>query len=469
MNLYVERAESRGAKNPEGLLLPSPGFTAWSSGVTGVGARALTVADGRLFGLIAGGLWEFNSTGVATLRGTVAQDANPGQIAYNGVVGGQLGICSGGSVYRYTLATNSLSAAVLSGGYTHLGFADGYGLAFNPTTGRVQLSALNDFGTFSGSNFFARSKFPDPWQAMFIDPNGLIWLIGTETFEVWYNTGQGTQPWAPLSGLFGRYGIVAPFAYTVTGLGQFWIATSPEGGIDVVSTRGAMPQPVSNSAMETAVEGFRRTGTIENAEMLSYHDQGQTFINSAFPDAVGNTLGYAPTWTYGIEMESWSERGQWNSSTGEYGLWAPRVHADCFGKHLVGDRTTGTIWVMDSTVSTDVDGNGIRRLRRTPGLTREHQRIPINDFEILMDVGFGTASGQGSDPQALLRVSEDGGNTWGNERRASIGRIGQYRKRVYWTRLGAPQDCVLEVVWSDPSPVRVVDAWVNNFEHRAAA
>lgn len=458
VNLYVELPSGKGAKNPDGALFPVPGFTAWSSGVTDVGSRALAVADGRLFGVVGNHLWEFASNGAATSRGAVVQDSIPAQLIYNGKVGGQLGIKSGGNIYSFTLATNVFAGPHFGGvTATMLQYADGYGLAFEQTTGKVFLSSLNDFTTWSAGNFFQRSKFPDPWQTMFVDPNGLIWLLGSETFEVWYDTGSGTQPWAPLSGLYGRNGIAAPWAFSVTGAGQAWLATSAEGGTEIVMSRGGAPVSASTYAVNTAISNYRRTSQITDAEMLAYDEDGHSFISCSFPSAGG-------TWTLDAETKSWAERGQWNSLTGVFDVWAPRCHADCFGKHLIGDRTTGTIWIMSNDVTTEIDGTGIRRLRRTAGLTDEHKRHPIDRFEILMDVGLGTVSGQGSNPLAMLRVSENGGRTWSNELTASIGRMGEYRKRVYWDQLGAPEDFVVEVSWTDPSPVRVTGAWINNLE-----
>ena len=461
MNLYVERAQARGARNPEGALLSVPGFSSWSTGTTDVGARALSVAAGRLFGVIGGGFYEFSATGVATRHGSVTQDSNPAQLVYNGTVGGQLGISSGGSIYSFVLSSNTFAGphfgAVTT---TMLNFADGYGLAFAQGTGRVYLSTLNDFTTWSASTFFQRSKFPDPWQTMFVDANGLIWMIGSETFEVWYDTGVGTQPWAVLSGLYGRWGIAAPFAYSVSALGQYWLGRSPDGGLVPVATRGSTPQPIASYACEKALQDIRRSGSVTNAELLTYHDQGQTFPCFSFPTQNS-------TWAYSVQERGWHERGQFDSATQQYKVWAPRVHADCFNKHLVGDRSTGTIWAMDTAYATDVDGLGIRRLRRTPGLTDEHKRIPIDQLELLMDVGLGTQTGQGSNPRGMLRVSDDSGNTWSNELWRSLGRVGQYRQPVVWTRLGAKADTVLEFVVSDPVPIRITDAWINNQEQPA--
>lgn len=458
VNLYVESTQSQAAANAAALF-PTPGFTRWSTtGVTDVGARAACVANGRVFFVIGGGFYEFDVTGAGTRYGDVLQDSNPAQLVYNGIVGNQLGIASGGNVYSFNLATNTLSGPFLSGKAVMLAYAAGYGLAFDlANTRRVYFSALNDFTTWDLASFFQRSVLADPAQAMFVDTNGLVWVVGTDSFEVRQASGSATTPFTVLSGLVGRYGIAAPFAFSLTGQGIQWLARmGPEGGLGLVATRGAsIPQPVGTYSVNTAFEGYRRTSTISNAELMAYFDAGHTFVNVTFPTP-------SATWTYDVEMQSWAERGQWNSVTGTYTLWAPRVHADCFGMHLVGDRTTGTIWEMSTTISTDIDGLGIRRLRRSPAIIEEHQRIPLDQIELLMDVGVTTS--QGFDPQVMLRMSQDGGRTWGNERRASMGRIGEYRRRVYWTRLGLNPDAVAEVSWSDAAPVRVIDAWINNAE-----
>lgn len=453
VNLYVEKMTSEAAANGTALF-PTPGFASWST-VADVGARGFCIAAGRLFGIVGPSLYEFFADGTNTKRGTVAQDANPAQIIYNGVVGGQLGIASGGSIYAYTLSSNILSSAILTGGYSHLAYASGFGLAFNGTTGKVNLSNLNDLTTFAAGTFFQRSLFADPWQAMFVDANNLIWLPGTDTFEVWYNTGVGTQPWAPLSGLYGRYGIAAPFAFAPSGSGNFWLARNPEGIGQFIVTRESAPQPISTYAVNTAVDSYLRTSRIDNTEVLLYQQAGHTFANIAFPSAPA-------TWTVDVETQSWAERGKWNSPLGRFDLWPPRVHCFAFGMHLVGDRSTGIIAKMDTTIATELDGTGIRRLRRTPGLIKEHERIPIDRLELLMDVGLWLSAGQGSDPQVMLRVSRDAGRTWGNERIAGVGRIGDWRKRVYWNRLGSSRDTVVEISYSEPTPFRIVDAYVNN-------
>lgn len=452
-NLYVEPLP-RSGKNM-GALFPSPGFRSWSATGSDVGFRGAINANGRLFVAFGMGLWEFTAAGVATRRGSIAVDSNPVQFVYNGVVGNQLGICAGGAIYSYDLSTDVLTpSGILTAGFTHLAYANGSGLAFNPTTGKVYPSSLNDLSTYDLANFFRRSLFPDPWQAMFVDPNNLVWLLGTDTFEVWYyGNPASTQPFAPLSGLTGQAGIAAPFAYWVSSLGQGWLSV-PQGGLQVVATKGAVPDPVSTYAVTTALGDYRRSVGIDDAEAFVYQDDGHCFASLSCQRANA-------TWTLDAVTKSWTQRGPWNTRTGAYDVWSPRGHVYAFGKHLVGDRSSGTLWEMDRTFTTEMDGSPIRRLRRTPGLTDEQKRHPIDQVALLMDVGV---AGQNVNPLATMRMSDDGGRTWSNEQQASFGRIGQYGQRVYWNRLGAPPDAVLECVWTADAPVRVIDAWINGQE-----
>lgn len=464
INLYVERLAQPAGENAAALF-PTPGFQKWAT-VADVGSRAALTANGRFFMVIGAGFYEFDINGTPTKRATVALDAYPAQIIYNGVVGGQLGIASGGNFYSYDLTTNT-PTQVLTGEATQIAYAAGFGLAFNLNTGKVRLSNLNDLSTWNAGTFFQRSLFADPYQAMFVDANNLVWMIGTDTFEVRYNSGVGLQPFIPLSGLVGAYGIVAPFAFAQTGLGNFWIARNPQGVGQLVVTRGSTPVAVSSYPFSSAVAGYLRTAGIGDAEVLPYQAEGHTFVVSTFPAAQAASPMSPTTWAFDIEGQSWAKRGRWTGQ--QWAVWAPRVHGLAFNKHLIGDHTSGQVSVMDTTYTTEIDGAGIVRERTAPALMDEHKRVPIDSLELLMDVGLGTVTGAGADPTATLRISGDGGRTFGNELRAGVGRMGEYRRRVYWNRLGADPSKVIRARWSDPVPTRVINCWINNAEGNASA
>ena len=63
-----------------------------------------------------------------------------------------------------------------------------------------------------------------------------------------------------------------------------------------------------------------------------------------------------------------------------------------------------------------------------------------------------------SNPQAMLRWSSDGGRTWSSESWSSIGRVGEYKARVRWRRLGRARDRVYELTISEPIKVAILGA-----------
>jgi len=73
----------------------------------------------------------------------------------------------------------------------------------------------------------------------------------------------------------------------------------------------------------------------------------------------------------------------------------------------------------------------------------------------------GLNSGQGSDPEVMLRWSDDGGHTWSYEHWKKMGKIGQYGYRTLWRRLGMTtqiRDRVYEVSGTDPVRLYIMGA-----------
>ena len=58
----------------------------------------------------------------------------------------------------------------------------------------------------------------------------------------------------------------------------------------------------------------------------------------------------------------------------------------------------------------------------------------------------------------MLSISHDAGHTWGVERWTSAGKIGEYRTRARWRRLGRTRDTVFRVRITDPIKVVLLGA-----------
>lgn len=61
------------------------------------------------------------------------------------------------------------------------------------------------------------------------------------------------------------------------------------------------------------------------------------------------------------------------------------------------------------------------------------------------------------EPMMSLRCSNDAAHSWGNEMMRGMGNGGEYRKRVFWTRLGSARNRAFEISTAEPVPVRIID------------
>lgn len=446
-NWYLERLESPGNKL---VLYPTPGVIELTEVAQGPG-RAHFFADGREFAVIGTTLWELDHTGtVATSRGTVALNADPATISSNGDGGDQLFITSGSNGYIYDLTANTLSqVTALNGKATQGAHLDGYFLALDSATSTFYTSNLLDGTTWdTGTDFAQRSIANDPWLAMHVSGR-YVWLFGEKTSEIWYNTGASFPFAAHPSGLI-QYGIAASWSAGIAGQDIIWLATQGTGGYQVMRAAGFTPERISSYPLETAVGDY---DTVSDAVSDTYSERGHTFYMLSFQ-------AENVTWAWDTETKTWHKRGTWDVTENEYDAWRPRYHVFGFGEHRMLDAVDGSVYRMSSTLGMDVDGSGIRRLRRAPAVFNENERIFFPGFELDVEPGLGLTSGQGSNPQVMLRWSDDGGKTWSSEYWRAAGKLGEYKNRARWNRLGAARRRVFEIVVSDPIPWRITGAYL---------
>ena len=94
-------------------------------------------------------------------------------------------------------------------------------------------------------------------------------------------------------------------------------------------------------------------------------------------------------------------------------------------------------------------------------ISADLERFAVDKIRLDMETGVGLATGQGSNPQAMLQISKDGGRTWSRERWATIGAIGKYRNGVEWARLGQCRKFTAKVRITDPVKTVITAAIVN--------
>jgi len=449
VNLYAASVDSPFA--PTGVaLLSTPGQSVFATS-TDIGGRGALSVAGRAFVVIGTSFYEVLSTGSVTLRGAVAVDANPATISYNGTSGGQLFITSGGNGYCYDMAAHTFTTE-LTGTATQGGMLNGRFLAFSVVDGLVRFSSLNDGTAWDPTDFFGRSQAADPWMAMVVR-GGEIWLIGESTGEVWYDSGAFPLPFALISGSTFEFGTPSTFSAAKAGDFITWLSQDKDGGGTIVAAKGFGPSQISTYSVANALSGYRRDSTIDDCEVLVYQQDQHTFACFSFPTA-------GATWAADLSMNmSWHERGVWDSAAGRFRIWGPRAHCYAFGKNLVVSHGSAVVSELDPTIATELNGTGIRRLRVPPPIwAAPGGRLTVDRLQVIVEPGLADVTGAGSDPHLMMRHSYDT-KTWGAERMASVGKIGEFAKRCVFTRCGSSEFLwVPEVSFSAPVPLRISDA-----------
>jgi hypothetical protein len=426
VNMYPQ-IQPDGAKSPVALF-STPGLTSFSTVGTGP-IRGLHVMDGTLYVVSGTSIYKVGVGGSATLLGTIVGTA-PVYMVNNGA---QILCVIDPYAYVVTSTTVTQVADTDFPGAATCAYLDGYGIFNDPGTGQFWITSLLDFSGVDALDFATAESSPDDILRVFTD-HGQLWLFGSDSIEIWVNTGAAAFPFERQPGSTIERGTAAAGSVAKLDSGVLWLGDDRI----VYMAQAYQPTRISTHAIEQAIAEYE---TISDAEAFTYTADGHTFYVLTFPTE-------AVTWVYDAATQQWHERESRASSL-SIGRWRATGYASCYGKHLVGDYAAGTVWEMSHAVYAE-GSNDLVRTIQCPPLYAEGKRAFMPSLEVDMEVGVGLSSGQGSAPQAVLQWSDDGGNTWSNEHWESIGPVGEYRTRVCWNRLGSFRQRTLRVSVSDP-------------------
>lgn len=402
-------------------------------------------SDGTLYAVSDNKLYSLDSDYAATELGTLNTTEGPVSMADNGA---NLVIVDGQNGFRFEFISSTFLQINDSGFKTAdvVVFQDGY-FIFNETgTGRFFISSLNSV-LFDPLDFATAEGNPDNIISIISDHRDL-WIFGTQSTEVFYNSGNADFPFERIQGAFIEHGCAAAFSVQKMNNEVFWIGADDKGNGIVYRARGYQPQRISTHAVELAIRGY---SSISDAVAYTYQENGHDFYVLNFP-------GASTSWVYDATTNLWHERVY--TSNGTFQRHRANCHAFYNGAHIVGDYETGKIYELSSSVYTDA-GEEITRQRVAPHVTSGLNRVFYNSFQLDMEVGVGldgAVSTQGHDPQAMLQYSDDGGHSWSNEKWVSFGKIGKRLKRAVWRRLGQSRDRVFRITITEPVKIAIIGA-----------
>jgi len=333
-------------------------------------------------------------------------------------------------------------------------------------------------------SFSSKDGAPDNLVSLIVDHRE-VYLLGENSSEVWTDVGAFPFPFQRIPGTSTQHGIAAKFSVARVGNSFAYVSRNIRGQAQIMMMQGYTPTRISTHAVEnTLVNQY-----IDDAIAWTYQLEGHEVYVVSFP-----TLDL--TWAYDNTTQMWHKWLYVDSNNVFH-----RHRGNCLalfqGMVLVGDWQNGKIYELDPNNYTD-DGDEIRRVRRCPHLVEDLQRQYFDELQIQFQPGvgqggsfisagtfvgtdlvigpnqidqipapaiyiIGTASNVNSttpytNPQAMLRWSNDGGSTWSREYWIPIGQQGKYKNRAIWRRLGMARDRIYEVVITDPVKAVIVSA-----------
>jgi hypothetical protein len=191
---------------------------------------------------------------------------------------------------------------------------------------------------------------------------------------------------------------------------------------------------VSDQDVETQINGY---STVDDAVGFAYFERGHPFYQVNFPTA-------GKSWLYDGLTSAWSELES-------NGITRHRAELGTLflGKKYVTDYADGMVYRLDSANFTDA-GAPIAMEVVSRHFFEEDRQVTVDRLWVDAETGVGTVSGQGSDPMMMLAVSKDGGHTYGTERLTTLGKIGEYKARAEYRRLGRGRDWLFKLRITDP-------------------
>jgi hypothetical protein len=299
-----------------------------------------------------------------------------------------------------------------------------------------------DFASAEGS--------PDGVVGLIVDHRE-VWIFGTNSVEVWYDAGTQDFPLQRIQGAFNEIGCASAYTIAKMDNGVFWLGSDARGRGIVYRANGYTGQRISTHAVEWHIQQY---GSLSDALAYTYQQDGHAFYVLIFPNA--NT-----TWVYDVATQAWHERAGWNN--GEFTRHRSNCQMVFNNEIIVGDFENGNIYSFDMEVYADNSQiqKWLRSWRALPTGQNNLKRTTHHSLQLDCEAGVGLNLGQGSDPQVMLRWSDDGGHTWSNEHWSPLGKIGAYGQRTFWRRLGMTlklRDRVYELSGTDPNKIAIMGA-----------
>lgn len=438
VGMYWER-RGETEKSPM-VAVPFPGSsTHKDTGINGA-LRAIAATEGNsglVYFLVHDKAYEYIQGGSVTEIGTVAY-GGPGYLG-QGIVASSAGVLfmSAGKIYLYAGGTFT-DVTPMGLNFSGISWTGGYFVATHGNGSRFYIST-------NGSTWtdFATAEATEDKLTTVLDRGGEIVLIGQRSTEFWAHTGDADFPFARVS--------VAPVG-TVYGRTACLV-----GGVPYMMMGNAFPPGFTPSDTPPAIVRFNGYAP----EVVSTPDISR-IIQSWYPAytvAFGFTLAGRPMFaisdlflqTPGLIFDSTT--GLWCEVAASF-MDQFRVSFDHTYFGLVG-AGTGNPMVLRNLDSTQ-HNHSTRQIITDHVVAPDGERFTVDSLRLDMATNIGS-----SEKSVSLKVSRDGGLSWGSQQTVGLGTSTGPQKKVEFRRLGRSRSFAFDLSFPTDVPLTVHSASLN--------
>lgn len=334
-------------------------------------------------------------------------------------------VVPGGKSYIYSVAGGLVEITDLDfdGPANTVSYMDGYFIFTKEN--KFFISDLND-GLSYNALFFATAEVdPDNIVGSHVHKNQL-YIFGTNITEVYDNIGGADFPLQRIEGFYIDKGLTSPFAVVDFDDTFIFLGAGENEQPAIWRVEGSTPVKVSTTAIDNVIQQLEESD-LATTYALTYAQEGAYFASFSF---IQNTFVFDSIATAFAQKPIWHKR---ESIIGANTLrWRVSSLVKAFGRLVAADAFDNSIGALEPNVYKEYDTNPIR-VWTSPPIGAGGEPIYLSDFELTIESG---TSPEGNEGFIDFAMSFDGGKTYEYQIIQSIGKVGEYGKRLIWDRLG---------------------------------
>jgi len=406
--------------------------------------RGQHVMSGIRYRIAGSTLYEIKSDGTHTDRGTILGSSRC-IIADDGT---NMFIVNAGNVQQYNASTTTLSSVTDADivGSIAVAFLNNQFIYTKPDL--FIISDVGDGSTASGLNAAQAESQPDDLVRAYVF-DGIANMMGTATNEPWWNDGTNTPPFSRIDAQITSIGLAALHSVASNDDFMYWLGDDRQ----VYQGTNSSRERITSIGVAHALESYT---TVSDAVAWTMTLEGQNFYVLNFPvENVTWVLNESLGKNGWFQLSGDTEGGRYNSTSYSY----------VNGEHFLADLSNGNYYQLNLNTFTN-NGETIHRTRTMSSIHggmigHRGKRVKMSRFELIMEMGVGTITGQGENPRVMAEASYDGGKSFDPIGWARIGRLGETNIRAEWWNLESFYDLIIRITTSDPVDYTIISGAID--------